>query len=268
MTAGLIFDHFLKKVCPPLDLDWRKYRRASQRKVLARIQELGLTGFSDYVRYLEMNQEEADALPNLLNVTVSRFFREKALWDYLGSTILPGILCRIGSSRPLRVSSIGSCNGEEPYSMALLWKSMLQPAFPGLELIITGLELDQSCLKRAAKGFYSGKTLREVDPGLLSAWFVRESGGYRLKAEVRRMVQFKKFDLLKNRLPRDQDLVFCRYLVFTYFHGQRRLNMTKKIISALNQKGILVLGQKEEPEFPEKYLLTPVSQAFKVYQPE
>jgi len=266
MTADLTFDHFLKKVCPQRDLDWRKYRRASQRKVLARICELGLNDFSDYVRYLELNPEEAHALPNLLHVTVSRFFRERAVWDYLGKIVLPGILFRIGSLRPLRVLSVGSCNGEEPYSMALLWKSMLQPEFPGWEIFITALEVDQSCLNRALHGFYSGKTLREVHPSLVNEWFVPESGGYRLKAEVRKMVQFKKFDLLKNNLPRDQDLIFCRYLVFTYFHGQRRLNMAKKILSAINQKGILVLGQKEELDFQERSLLNLVSRGPGIYE--
>jgi chemotaxis protein methyltransferase CheR len=266
MTADLSFDHFLKKVCPQRDLDWRKYRRASQRKVLARVHVLGLKDLSDYARYLDMNSEEADLLPNLLHVTVSRFFREKAVWDYLGKITLPEILYRIGSLRPLRVLSVGSCSGEEPYSMALLWKSMLQPEFPGSGIIITALELDQSCLKRALHGFYSGKTLREMHSSLLADWFVSESGGYRLKAEVRQMVQFKKFDLLKNNLPRDQDLIFCRYLVFTYFHGQRRLNMAKKILSAINQKGILVLGQKEELGFQEKTLLNLVSHAPGIYE--
>lgn len=266
MTADLTFDRFLQKVCPQKDLDWRKYRRASQRKVLARIHELGLKDFSGYARHLEINPEEADALPNLLHVTVSRFFREKTVWDYLRKITLPGILCRIGSFRPLRVLSLGSCNGEEPYSIALIWKAMLQPEFPGSEIIITALELDQYCLKRALHGFYSGKTLREVHSSVLADWFVRESGGYRLKAEVRRIVQFKKFNLLKNNLPGDQDLIFCRYLVFTYFHGQLRLNMAKKILSAINQKGILVLGQKEEPGFQERKLLNLVSHASGIYE--
>jgi len=265
MTADLTLDEFLKTVCPERNLDWRKYRRASRRRVLDRIHALGLSGFSAYARYLEADPEEAAALPSLLRVTVSRFFREKETWQDLGTTVLPLLLMRIGDSRPLRVLSIGCCNGEEPYSLALLWKSGLQGAFPGAGIAIMGMDVDEGCLRRAERGVYARKTLREVPRDMLISWFVSDAQGYRLDSEVRSLVDFRRMDLLKDPLPENQDLILCRYLVFTYFHGRLRRETAKKIIQALRPKGFVVLGEKEKPGPEAEPFLVQLSGAANVY---
>ncbi len=261
----MIFDEFLKRACPPRGLDWRKYRRASRRNVLSRIYQLGLGGFSEYADYIDANPLEAAFLPNLLRVTVSRFFRETKLWDHLVADILPAMVAEHSASRPLQVLHIGCCNGEEPYSMALLWKNEIEPVFPGAGISITALDIDRSCLDRAREGWYQRKTLREAPGDLLRKWFKPEEDGYRLHDEIRRMVNFRQFDLLKDDLPREQDIVFCRYLVFTYFQGRRRRELAESIARSLRPGGLLVLGQKESIGPQKEDLLTPVHQTLKIY---
>ncbi len=265
-SRELIFDEFLKRVCPARELDWRKYRRASRRNVLSRIYQLGLGGFSEYADYIDANPLEAAFLPNVLRVTVSRFFREKEVWDHLASDILPAMAGAHSASRPLHVLHTGCCNGEEPYSLALLWKNEIEPVFPKAGISITALDIDQACLDRARKGWYPRKTLREVPRELQKNWFEPEADGYRLHQEIRSMVNFRKFDLLKNDLPREQDMVFCRYLVFTYFQGKRRREMARKISECINPGGLLILGRKESIEPQEQDLFTPFHQNLKVYR--
>ena len=267
MSAGDSFDEFLKHVCPSRGLDWRKYRRASRRKVMDRIRELGLSGLGEYARYLDAAPSESRALPNLLRVTLSRFFREKEVWQGLATDIVPGLVGRVGSSRPLQVLSIGCCNGEEPYTMALMWKSEVEPCYPHAEIKITALDVDISCLNRARAGLYSEKTLREVPQHVLRDWFVQETSGYRLVRRLRQMVDFRQCDVLKDPLPQNQDLIFCRYLIFTYFRGRRRMDMARKIVNALNPQGFLVLGRKEGLEPQETPLLKPVQGLPCVYRP-
>ncbi len=259
MSGGEPFDEFLKQVCPPRELDWRKYRRASRRKVLERIRELRLRGLREYACYLSHHPEEADFLPCLLRVTLSRFFREKEVWRSLARHILPALLNSCRASGPLQVLSVGCCNGQEPYSMALLWKSEILPYFKQAGLEISALDVDSQCLERAKAGLYSVKTLREVPQHILNVWFHRESSGfYRLDSEVKQMVSFAQSDLLQNKLPANQDLIFCRYLVFTYFQGRRRLELARRIISSLNPGGCLVLGRKESLDLGPDTGLTPV----------
>ena len=253
-------DAFLKRVCPQLDLDWRKYRRASRRKVMDRIRELGLKGLEDYARYIQDHPREGqEVLPNVLRVTVSRFFREQQIWEHLAGYVLPGIVSLVGTSRPVRILSIGCCNGEEPYSAALVWNWVMGHRADVPEPHITALDMDPSCLDRARAGLYAAKTLREVPPYIRSRWFSPEPSGYRLDPGIRNMVSFVHRDILQDPLPQAQDIIFCRYLVFTYFHGRRRRLMLEKILDALAPHGYVILGRKEGLHPDDEAFVQPVS---------
>ncbi len=245
-SAVMHFDHFIRAACAGRNLEWRKYRRASRKRVLNRLHTLGLKGYEDYLQYLDRHPEEADQLPNLLRVTVSRFFRDRESWQAMTDEVLPGLLAR-SRRRKLKALSIGACGGEEPYSLALAWAESIQPAFPERVLDITALEVDQASLFRAGEAWYHHSTLREVPEEIKSRWFLPEKGGYRLHPMIRDMVEFRRLDLLKDPLPGDQDLILCRYLVFTYFRSELERTMSLKLSRALKPRGVLMIGEKEGP---------------------
>jgi chemotaxis methyl-accepting protein methylase len=240
------FDHFIRAACAGRDLEWRKYRRASRKRVLNRIRALGLKGYEDYLHYLDSHPEEAAQLPNLLRVTVSRFFRDLKCWQELIEEVLPGLVAR-SRSRRLKALSIGACGGEEPYALALAWVESIQPAFPDRAIDITALELDQASLSRAGEALYHPSTLREVPEEVKARWFHPEKGGYRLHPLIRDMVEFRRLDLLRNPLPGNQDLILCRYLAFTYFRAELELAVSQKLSRALKHRGVLMIGAKEGP---------------------
>lgn len=251
------FDEFLKRACPEQDLDWRKYRRASRRRVLERIAALGLTGYADYLDYLQSHPREAGELPNLLRVTVTRFFRDRACWQELAEDILPRLITR-NATRTLQALSLGSCGGEEPYSLALVWAEYLQPRFPEHSLNITGLEMDPAGLARARQAVYQPGTLREVPEEIKARWFSRDKNTFRLDQSIKERVSFRQLDLLKEPLPANQDLILCRYLFFTYFKGSRLLGVSRRIRQALNESGLLMIGLKEDLGSEAKTLFEPV----------
>ena len=72
--------------------------RAPLEEALERIRQLGLGGYQDYLSYLERRPDEAGQLPNLLRVTLSRFFRERACWEELVGKALPELLARKADS--------------------------------------------------------------------------------------------------------------------------------------------------------------------------
>lgn len=117
----ITFDEFLKEICPPFELDWRKFRRhAARRHLDERLKQLGIPGYGPYVELLRKDPAEAAVLPDLLRVTVSRFFREYEHWRFLGDEILPRMLSKNRIRLPLKAWSVGCCGGEEPYSLELL----------------------------------------------------------------------------------------------------------------------------------------------------
>jgi chemotaxis methyl-accepting protein methylase len=238
------FDHFIRAACIARDLDWRKYRRASRRRVLQRIRELGLRGYGQYLRYLDDHPEEAAGLPNLLRVTVSRFFRDRDCWRELARETLPGVLDRSPGKR-VRALSVGSCGGEEPYSLALAWEEWLRGAYPEHSLAITGIELDEDSLARARRAVYQERTLREVPQRMRDKWFRRNGGDYLLHPVIRNMVVFRRLDFLNDPLPEGFDLILCRYLVFTYFLGTRQRRAVERLRRSMGPGGVLMIGKKE-----------------------
>jgi chemotaxis methyl-accepting protein methylase len=86
------FDEFLKEVAPCLGLQWRPFqRRGVKRKVERRIIELGFSRFDGYLLKVQKDPEEKSHLSKILIVTISRFFRDKEVFDTLETSLLPAI---------------------------------------------------------------------------------------------------------------------------------------------------------------------------------
>jgi chemotaxis protein methyltransferase CheR len=182
---------FLQWALPRLGRRWagyRKVRRQVCRRVRRRVAALGLDGYEAYRGRLEADPGEWDVLDGLLNVTISRFNRDRSVFAFLQEEVLrPG----------MRVWSAGCASGEEPYTLALLCD--------GLDILAT--DVDPAMLRRAEAARYPDSSLRELPDGLR-----RALGDER----IRRCVTFERHDV-RDEPPGAFDLVLCRNLVFTYF---------------------------------------------------
>jgi chemotaxis methyl-accepting protein methylase len=258
VVNDLEYDAFLREACPPLDLAWRKYRRrAARRRVRDRIEELDLDGYRSYLDLLRKDGEEASRFPDRIRLTLSRFFREKERWESLAGSGIPCLL-EESPSPVLRAWSVGCCGGEEPYTLALLWRDRLKGKYPGRSIAITATDIDEPSLQRASEARYEFPSLREIPEEMRQRWFHRDEGGFRLDGSVKDMVSFTKRNLfdeeLDGGLDIGMDLVLCRYFVFTYYRGARRQAAVKKLWESTRPGGLLMIGSKEG--------LTPEDRAF------
>ncbi|HEY7746684.1 MAG TPA: protein-glutamate O-methyltransferase CheR [Desulfuromonadales bacterium] len=258
----MTFDNFLKAACPPLDLEWRKYRRrAARHRVEARLRELGLDGFAGYLDRLQCDPAEAAGLADRMRVTVSRFFRERQLWDSLFQKVLPTLLRERSPTDPLRLWSVGCCGGEEPYTLALLWGECF--ALRPVEILAT--DIDTASLERARTAVYDVSSLREVPAVLRRRYFHRQDHLWRLDAAIAGQVRFAAHNLMTDPLPVGLDLILCRYLAFTYYRGERRLLAARRLWQALRPGGALMIGRKEDLG-PSRALFTPWPEAAGVFR--
>lgn len=238
----MTFDEFLRKACPPRDLEWRKYRRRpARRRVAERMRELGLEKWDDYLELLQRDLEESSRFPDLMRVTMTRFFRDRECWDDLAD-LLPAL---VGRSGMVKCWSAGCCGGEEPYSLAILWLDRLAPRFPGVGLDILATDIDDESLARAHVARYTIQSLREGREELAAGWFEQEEGLYRPVPGARRLVRFRKHNLMADPPPAGMDLVLCRYLAFTYYSGRRLDAAVATLAEALRPGGLLMIGRKE-----------------------
>ena len=79
-------------------------------------------------------------------------------------------------------------------------------------------------------------------------YFRRDRDEWLVDASLRRMVTFRRFNLLDSfGWLDDLDIVFCRN-VLLYFDRATRLDVLARTAEAMAPDGILVLGENESPE--------------------
>ncbi len=252
MTTAESYESFLEAALPPLGLDPKTHRRRSlRRRVIRRMESVGLREFPAYLDRLRRDPREREILRGLLPVTVSRFFRNGRTFRVLRETVLPMLAAR---SEPVRAWSAGCASGEEAYSVRIAWNE-LEGTRPPLELV--GTDVDDEVLSRAAVGVYPASSLREVPPVLRSKYFApsREPPGEILAERIRRSVNFLRHDLLCDDPPGRFALVLCRNAAFTYFAPSRRIVVAVRMAESLDPGGYLVLGRTERlpPEALDRF---------------
>jgi chemotaxis methyl-accepting protein methylase len=229
------FEEFLERVLPPLGLAPRPHRRRGvRRRLIRRMEALGLRDWADYAERVVSDPAERGGLPALLGVTISRFWRNRGLWEWLAG-VLP-TLCREG----VRAWSCGCASGEEPYSLAMLWREHCPHRLGCL-----ATDIDPVVLARAEAGLYPPGSLRELPAPLKAKYFSPERGGLRIGPEARRLVTFRRHDVLREPLPGRFDLIMCRNMAFTYFGPEARIEAARRLAAALTPGGLLVIGRKE-----------------------
>jgi chemotaxis methyl-accepting protein methylase len=261
------FDEFLKEVAPCLGLRWRLFRRRGiKRKVERRISEVGFSNFEEYLSRVQKEPKEQSLLSKILTVTISRFFRDKEIFDILGKSIILAIIKNNKGKDEFKIWSIGCASGEEPYSLLLLWKEKFEKIFPQIHLTILATDINEKLLERAKEGRYKKSSLKEIPEEVLRRFFKIENGFYILDPSIRDGVEFRRHDLIHEEPFLGMDIVFCRNLAFTYFSKKSQMSVLKKIANSLNEEGYLIIGKDEllPPTYPT--LFVPIFPTERIYQ--
>src|SRR5215469_4123733 len=86
--------------------DFRGYKRGSlSRRILKRMQAVGVDDYQRYMEVLEANPSEFSELFNTILINVTSLLRDRDAWDTLAGSIIPVITETKGSDDPLRVWS-------------------------------------------------------------------------------------------------------------------------------------------------------------------
>ena len=216
------------------------------RRIERRIALLQIDGIASYVRYLRENPQELDLLFKELLIGVTNFFRDPAVWEYLGHTVLPALLAKYPGGRMLRAWVPACSSGEEAYSLAIVFREALERLKPEghFALQIYATDLDPDAIDKARNGFYPGNIVADVSPERLARYFIAEEGGYRVHKDIREMVVFSTQNIISDPPFTKLDLISCRNLLI-YFGPELQKRLIPLFHYALNRHGILVLGSAE-----------------------
>ena len=189
----------------------------------------------------------AEAVTEAMTVNDSCFFRDPALFDALRQGVLPRLIGARAGEKRLRIWSAAVAAGQEAYSIAILLTEMgLAREGWSIEMIAT--DLSGEAIMRAEAGCYSA---HEIERGLdahAMRYFRRDRDEWLVDASLRRMVTFRRFNLLGSfGWLDDLDIVLCRN-VLLYFDRATRADVLARMAETMAPDGVLVLGENESPE--------------------
>jgi chemotaxis protein methyltransferase CheR len=224
---------------------FRKVRRQVCKRLSRRLHALDLPNLEAYRSYVASHHTEWQVLDTLCQVTISRFYRDRGVFDALRDRILPALADRARESNTpvVRCWSAGCGSGEEAYTLRILWHAMdwVDPVV--LEIAATGM--DRRLLERARRAVYPESSLKDLPDHLARMAFRRRGDEWRLGDGFRDGVEFIEQDI-RSDVPEGRfQLVLCRNLVFTYFEEQLQTEVLANILDRLEPGGFLVIGVHE-----------------------
>ena len=232
------FEWFVKEVERRFGLNLSSYK--PQR--VKRRTELLLRKYNvDYRKYLEMlvqNRKYLDEFLDKMTINETEFFRNPEKWWELRDDVIPLI-----SQNTLRMRfwSAGCSSGEEPYSLAILVHELKLSH----KTWILATDIDIGVLRKAQEGIYEERSLVNTPQEYVEKYFEKlPDGRYRIKDFVKKTVEFRRHDLLKDPFEKNLDLIVCRNVVI-YFEPEAKNELYRKFAESLKVGGFLFVGNTE-----------------------
>jgi len=228
------------KVLKLTGIDLDSYKSLQMRRRLAFfIEKSNGLDVPDYCRKIETEKDSLVKLRDFITINVTEFFRDEWAFTELEKSILPALI-RI--KRTLRVWSAGCSNGGEPYSLAMLLKSITGSSLH--KILATDVD-ELSLAKAAAGGPYSPDSARGVPAQYVNQYFTStDADALWVKPEIRNMVRFARHNMLSEPFEQGFDLVCCRNVTI-YFTDEAKNKLNQQIHGSLNNSGVLFTGSTE-----------------------
>jgi chemotaxis protein methyltransferase CheR len=202
--------------------------------------------FNDYYQHV-MDDSTGKALVSLIDALTTNhtsFFREQAHFDFLRKTFLP----ELKGSQRIDIWSAACSTGEEPYSIAMCLSEELGAVSPA-KVRILATDISTQVLAKAEQGMFRADRFEGVSDTRLRAFWLRGerdwAGWYRVKKDVRALVEFRRFNLLGSEpVPGRFRLIFCRN-VMIYFDKATQQKVVQRLAGCLEPGGYLLTGHAE-----------------------
>jgi chemotaxis protein methyltransferase CheR len=217
-------------------------------RMMRRLRALNIDNYKMYYEYLNKNyQDEVINLINCITTNKTEFFRESKHFEFLRKVVFPEFEKR--NENRIRIWSAGCSTGEEPYSIAITVAEYFRNRpMPDIKILAT--DIDTDVLNKGISGTYKQENLEGVEGNLLHTYFLKGKGGnsglYLVKESIKKMVTFKRLNLLAEIYPMKGqfDIIFCRNVII-YFDKNTKDRLIEKFHEYLADGGYFFAGHSE-----------------------
>ncbi len=215
-------------------------------------EELGCSSYQELYQKAksDFKKEIEKKIIDAISTNETYFFRDKSPFELLQFRIIPDLIDKRSKSRSgirpsIRLWSAASSTGQEIYSIAMaLHEINVTPKDYNIKLL--GTDISDAAIAKASYGKYNKfEIARGLDQKRLNKYFVKDKDSWKIKDELRAMVQFKKLNLMKPFTGLGKfDIVLCRN-VMIYFTSEDRRKIYNNIAKVLEPDGYLIIGSTE-----------------------
>ena len=234
-----------------------------ETRLALRLKANNLAHYDKYYYLLKYDPQagrELRALFDSVTTNETSFFRSPPQIQAFQEKVLPEIIIRKDKQqeRQLRLWSAGCSTGEEPYTMGIVIKQILNNKTQNWDIKIVASDISEKALRSAKTALYSDYSLRAVPPEIKQSFFISDGSSYRIIDDVRNLVDLQYLnlnDMKRVQIMKGFDIIFCRN-VLIYFDDEARKRFVSQLYDGLNHGGYLFIGHSES--------LHNISRAFKL----
>ena len=231
---------FKKAVYDLTKIDLTAYKeKQMKRRIDTLINKNAIVGYDKYIVELRNSKDKFDEFVNYLTINVSEFYRNPGQWDILDREVFPYTINKYGKN--LKIWSAACSTGDEPYSLVMA----LSKHLPLNQIRIHATDIDKQVIAKAKVGLYSEKSIAAVPAEFKKKYFTPLGPSFQISDEIKRQVDFKEHNLLKDAYPPACHLIVCRN-VLIYFTEEAKVDIYKKFYHALLPGGNLFIGSTEQ----------------------
>ena len=234
------YEEFKKDIFGLTKIDLNSYKeKQMKRRIETLISKNKIDSYKNYVALIKKDKEKFEQFVNFLTINVSEFYRNPEQWALLDKEVFPELIKKFGKN--LKIWSAACSTGDEPYSLVMA----LSRHVPINQIRITATDIDKQVLDKARMGIYNEKSIAAVPADFKKKYFTKIGSSYQISNEIKRQVEFKEHNLLRDSYPVGCHLIVCRN-VLIYFTEEAKEEIYKKFNAALASEGILFIGSTEQ----------------------
>lgn len=234
------YDYFIGEVLKLTSIDLSSYKQNQmKRRIDALILRHKISGYNNYIDVLKKDKELLNEFVEYITINVSEFYRNPEQWKFLTNDCFPDLIKKFGDR--LKIWSAACSTGDEPYSLVMA----LSKYVPLSKIKITATDLSDEIIEKAKIGIYSDKSIANVPEEYKKKYFTKNGNFYQISDEIKKCVEFRKHNLLKDKFFTDYNLIVCRN-VLIYFTEEAKDETFSKFYDSLAKGGMLFIGSTEQ----------------------
>ena len=234
------YEKFKKDVYVLTKIDLNCYKeKQMRRRIDTLIGKNKIDSYEKYVALIKSDKDKFEQFVNFLTINVSEFYRNPEQWKILDGEVFPKLINTFG--KRLTVWSAACSTGDEPYSLVMA----LSRHLPLANIHIIATDIDKQVLASAKVGLYNEKSIAGVPDDLKKKYFKQIGSSYQIADEIKRCVEFREHNLLRDPYPSGCHLIVCRNVVI-YFTDEAKDQIYGKFFQSLAPGGMLFIGSTEQ----------------------